>query len=65
MKSLLVAVTSVMVLTLSYSVFAEQDSALAAKKEECFRTHARLMDKPAVKNERTCWQAHAYLMQRS
>lgn len=65
MKSLLIAVTSVMVLALSYSVFAEQDLALAAKMKECFRAHAHLMDKPAVKNERTCWQAHTHLIQRS
>ncbi len=40
------------------------DSALAAKKEECFRQHHQLMDKPALRNERACWMAHAYLMER-
>lgn len=27
----------------------------------CFRRHGHLMDKPAVRNERVCWQAHGYL----
>lgn len=35
-----------------------------AKKEICFRTHARLMDKPALANRDTCWRAHAYVMER-
>ncbi len=35
-----------------------------AKKEICFRTHARLMDKPALANREMCWRAHAYVMER-
>lgn len=35
-----------------------------AKKEICFRTHAKLMDKPALVDRETCWRAHAYVMER-
>lgn len=35
-----------------------------AKKEICYRTHARLMGKPAMANPDTCWRAHAYMMER-
>ena len=43
---------------------AAVDPSLATQKEECFRLHGHLMDKPAVRNERACWMAHAYLMER-
>jgi hypothetical protein len=50
-------------LTWSYAAFAEQDSVLTRTMEECFRAHARLMDKPAVKNIRACWRAHSHRME--
>jgi hypothetical protein len=37
---------------------------LAALRAECFLKHGNLMEKPALRNERACWQAHAYLMER-
>ena len=33
-----------------------------AAMEECFNKHSRMMDKPAVKNIRVCWQTHRHLM---
>ncbi len=44
------------------SVSTEQS--LAAQRAACFLKHGHLMEKPALKNERACWQAHAYLMER-
>ena len=44
------------------SVSTEQS--LAAQRAECLLKHGNLMEKPALKNERACWQAHAYLMER-
>ena len=40
------------------------EASLAARRAECFAKHGQLMEKPAVRNERACWQAHAYLMER-
>jgi hypothetical protein len=37
---------------------------LAAQRAACFLKHGHLMEKPALKNERACWYAHAYLMDR-
>ena len=44
------------------SVSSEQS--LAAQRVECLLKHGHLMEKPALKNERACWQVHAYLMER-
>ena len=44
------------------SVSTEQS--LAAQRAECLLKHGNLMEKPALKNERACWQVHAYLMER-
>ncbi len=44
------------------SVSTEQS--LAAQRAACFLKHGHLMEKPALKNERACWQVHAYLMER-
>ena len=51
-KSLIVA--SIVVST--YAVFAQADPSLTAQMEACFRAHARLMDKPAIRNPRDCWR---------
>ena len=40
------------------------EASLAARRAECFTKHGQLMEKPAIRNERACWQAHAYLMER-
>jgi hypothetical protein len=40
------------------------EASLAARRTECFAKHGQLMEKPALRNERACWQAHAYLMDR-
>ena len=58
-KSLIVA--SIVVST--YAVFAQADPSLTAQMEACFRAHARLMDKPAIRNPRDCWRVHGYLME--
>jgi hypothetical protein len=34
------------------------------QRAACFAQHKNLMEKPALRNERACWQAHAYLMDR-
>ena len=63
MKKLLIQ--SLMVgsaLVASYAVAAQADPSLTAKMEDCFRAHARLMDKPSIRNMRDCWRVHAYLM---
>lgn len=65
MKKLLVASVTAIAAILSGSALlahAAEDAALAAEIRECFRLHKLLMDKPAVKNERRCWQAHAHLI---
>ena len=63
MKKLAVTAVVLGVLsTWSYVAFAEQDSSLTRAMRECFRSHAQLMDKPAVKNMRACWRAHGYRM---
>jgi hypothetical protein len=43
------------------SIAAQSESAM----QDCFRKHAQLMDKPAVKNMRDCWRVHGYLTERS
>jgi hypothetical protein len=49
--------------------FASSAVTLAAQSEsamqDCFKKHAQLMDKPAVKNPRDCWRTHGYMMERS
>ena len=40
------------------------EASLATRRTECFAKHGQLMEKPAIRNERACWQAHAYLMER-
>ncbi|MFY9315390.1 MAG: hypothetical protein WAO95_07500 [Burkholderiales bacterium] len=50
--------------TWSYLAFAGQDPSFAEKMDACFRAHAGLMDKPALKNIRACWRAHGYRMER-
>ncbi len=50
-------------------VFASPAVSLAAQSEpamqDCFKKHAQLMAKPAVKNPRDCWRTHGHLMERS
>lgn len=39
------------------------EQALRSKQiDECFKAHAALMDKPAVRNRVSCWMAHRHLM---
>jgi len=38
---------------------------LAAQRTECFLKHGHLMEKPALRNESSCWRVHAYLMERN
>ncbi len=33
----------------------------AAKKALCFKTHGKLMQKPALMNANDCWRVHGYL----
>jgi hypothetical protein len=48
----------------AHAASAAADLSLAKQMEDCFRQHGHLMDKPAVRNVRACWMAHAYLMER-
>jgi hypothetical protein len=41
---------------------AADTASRAAKMDECFRKHAHLMERPALKNVQACWRAHGYLM---
>ena len=60
-KSLLTAAILVIAFGSSATLLAASESAM----ENCFKKHAQLMDKPAVKNMRDCWRMHGYLMERS
>ena len=40
------------------------NASLDDQRAACFALHKHLMEKPALRNERACWQAHAYLMDR-
>jgi hypothetical protein len=65
MKRLL-AVAAAMVLGIAYAQLGSAASSptLEARMEDCFRAHAKLMDKPGTRNRADCWRAHAYLMER-
>ncbi len=52
------------VLVASHAVAAQADPSLTARMEDCFRAHARLMDKPSIRNMRDCWRVHAYLLEK-
>lgn len=39
-------------------------AATDAEMQACYRAHAQLMQKPALRNLITCWRVHGYLMQR-
>jgi hypothetical protein len=45
----------------SATAFAATDAELAA----CFKAHARLMEKPALRTYLGCWRAHSQLMTQS
>jgi hypothetical protein len=62
MKALLTAATLVIAFASSAALLAAQSE---SAMQDCFRKHAQLMDKPAVKNPRVCWRTHGYLMERS
>jgi len=62
MKALLTAATVVVAFASSAALFAAQSE---SAMQDCFKKHAQLMDKPALKNPRDCWRTHGYLMQRS
>ena len=57
---LLIAVSAILVLP----AYAARDPALTARMEACFRAHAKLMDKPALKNIEACLRTHGYRMER-
>ena len=62
MKAMLTTATLVIAFASSAALPAAQsDSAM----QDCFKKHAQLMDKPAVKNMWDCWRMHGHLMQRS
>jgi hypothetical protein len=54
-------VTVAIALGASAAAFA---AANEAAMKECFSKHSQMMDKPAVKNVRACWQTHRHLMQK-
>lgn len=64
MKRLFItSMTAVALVFLASAVLASaaEEATLAAEIRECFRLHGLLMDKPALRNERRCWQTHAHL----
>jgi len=62
MKALLTAATMVVAFASSAALLAAQSE---SAMQDCFKKHAQLMDKPALKNPRDCWRTHGYMMQRS
>ncbi len=62
MKALLPAALLVIAFASSAALLAAQSE---SAMQDCFKKHAQLMEKPAVKNPRDCWRVHGYLMQRS
>ena len=62
MKALLTAATLVIAFGSSAALLAAQSESAT---QDCFKKHAQLMSKPAVKNPRDCWHTHGYLMERS
>jgi len=41
-----------------HTASAADAASRAAKMDACFRAHAQLMEKPALKNVQACWRAH-------
>jgi hypothetical protein len=69
MKTLLIGTISGIAITLSAVAHGASDTATASEQvsrskqmDECFKAHATLMEKPAVKNRINCWMAHRHLM---
>jgi hypothetical protein len=62
MKAILTTATVVIAFASSTALPATQSE---PAMQDCFKKHAQLMDKPAVKNMRDCWRTHGYLMARS
>ena len=69
MNKLLFGTVAGIALTLSAVAHAAADTSTASEQalrskqiDECFQAHAKLMDKPAVRNRVTCWMAHRHLM---
>lgn len=60
MKAYLSTVLLLTSLGAAFAASATED--LATAQERCFRAHAQLMEKPAVRNVTACWRAHGYLM---
>lgn len=48
-------------LAFAYGVSATTEPTIA-KMQQCFKAHAQLMDKPALRNLVACWREHGYLM---
>lgn len=64
MKKLNLLALTLIATAFAIPVYAGQDIALMVKMGACYRAHANLMDKPALKNARTCWRVHGYLMEK-
>lgn len=57
-------IAAVLALAFAYpavSLAAQSETA----KDDCFKKHAQIMSKPAVKNPRDCWSTHGHLMEKS
>jgi hypothetical protein len=64
MKKLLPIVLLMAGIAAAQAGSVDTDQSLAARRAECFLRHGHLMEKPAIRNERFCWQVHGYLMER-
>ncbi len=63
---IIASIAAALFAVMSAGAYAAQDkqSGNDAKKEVCFKMHAKLMSKPALMNINDCWRVHAYLMDR-
>ena len=69
MRKLAMATIAGVALTLSTVAHSAADTSMELEQalglkqmDDCFKAHATLMEKPAVRNRLNCWMAHRHLM---
>jgi hypothetical protein len=58
MRAILSAAVVGAAFAVSTLALAATDPALEKAMQDCFKKHAGLMDKPAIRNPRDCWRVH-------
>jgi hypothetical protein len=58
MRAILSAAVVGAAFAVSTLALAATDPALEKAMHDCFKKHAGLMDKPAIRNPRDCWRVH-------